>query len=76
MLVKTLLLMVARPCHEINNVRGGPERSQSAAAGNSAMGCKLVLRKTLSLSLPYRIASHFITNESSQKSYRRKEHSF
>lgn len=75
MLVKTLLLMVARPCHEINNVRGGPNQRQSAA-GDSAMGCRLVLRKTLSLSLPYRIASHFITYESSQKSYGRKEHSF
>lgn len=29
MLVKTLLLMVARPCHGINNVRGGPDQSQS-----------------------------------------------
>lgn len=29
MLVKTLLLMVARPCHKINNVRRGPDQSQS-----------------------------------------------
>lgn len=29
MLVKISLLMVARLCHRINNVRGGPDQSQS-----------------------------------------------
>lgn len=29
MLVKTLLVMVARPCHKINNVRAGLDQSQS-----------------------------------------------
>lgn len=29
MLVKTLLLVVARPCHKMNNVRRGPDQSQS-----------------------------------------------
>lgn len=54
----------------------GVQTEASLLSGNGAMGCKLVLRKTLSLPVPYRIAFHFITYESSQKTYRGKEHSF
>lgn len=72
-MVKTLLLMIARPCHKINNVSGGPDQSQPVRGGcydGLRVGFERKLFHCLSVT---ELILSFITYESNKNSDRGKE---